>query len=103
METENKHKAAYLGFGVKTADGYLIVDKMAVWDYNLRPGYVNLDTLDSTGWFNIVDRDGNRMSMMNAERICVRHPSSHDAAEDVLNERQEKLNDEIFKTEIEDI
>jgi hypothetical protein len=70
-----------------TADGYEIVDRLPVWDYNLEPGYVDLSSIhkwDTDHWFNVVDSEGKKLSLMNAERVCVRHPFTGRKAEDEL-------------------
>lgn len=64
---------------MKTADGYEITNGMRVWDYNLRRGVVDLTTLDSDGWFH-VHNDGGGQSLMNWERVCVRHPFTREQA-----------------------
>lgn len=71
-------------FDARTADGVKITDGMAVWDYNLRPGFVNLKRLAEDGWFEVCAPGEERGSMMNAERVCVRHPSSGDLAGNIL-------------------
>lgn len=64
---------------MSTADGIPIIDGMRVWDYNLRAGTVDLTRLDSDGWFYVKTDDGGS-SLMNAERVCVRHPFTGKAA-----------------------
>lgn len=74
-----------------TADGHEIVDGMAVWDYNLDPGYVDLKSIhkwDTDGWFDVVDSEGRKVSLMNAERVCVRHPFSGILAANELDARK---------------
>jgi len=74
--------AEYKGF---TSDRVEITDGLAVWDYNLDPGYVALSQLGSDGWFNVVRNPGDRNgSLMNAERVCVRHPYSGQLAFEAL-------------------
>lgn len=71
---------------MRTADGVLIVDGMRVWDYNLDAGVVDLSNarfmmqyVPFDGWFNVRLDNGGR-SLMNAERVAVRHPMSRKAA-----------------------
>lgn len=72
-------------FRARTADGHSITDGLAVWDYDLRPGYVSFKRLGEDGWFEVLhSKDDERGSMMNAERVCVRHPSSGQFASDAL-------------------
>lgn len=79
--------ALVAAFNERTSDGHQITDGMAVWDYNLRPGFVRLSRLSDDGWFEVCAPGEERGSMMNAERVCVRHPSSGDAAHDILKAR----------------
>lgn len=71
-------------FTAHTADGHAITDLLPVWDYNLEPGYVNLKRLGDDGWFEVVAKGRERGSMMNAERVCVRHPRTGQLASDAL-------------------
>lgn len=72
-------------FDHRTSDGHLITDGMEVWDYNLTPGYVCLKRLGDDGWFEVVSKPGlPRGTMMNADRVCVRHPSTRQLASDAL-------------------
>jgi hypothetical protein len=61
-----------------TADGVEITHGMRVWDYDLRKGTVDLSTLRD-GWFYVNGDNGGR-SLMNAERVCVRHPFTKESA-----------------------
>jgi hypothetical protein len=70
--TKEEWLHAFLTGAVKTADRYLIIDGMVVWDYNLKVGTVDLKRLGDDGWFHVLV-DGYR-SLMNAERICVTNP-----------------------------
>lgn len=69
-----------------TSDGHRITDGMAVWDYNLEPGYVNLKRLGDDGWFEVCKRKNSdeRGSLMNNVRVCVHHPYSGQDAIDAL-------------------
>jgi len=62
---------------MKTADGHAITEGMPVWDDNLDHGTVDLSELNGrgmdAGWFYFIADDGER-SMVNGERVCVRHP-----------------------------
>lgn len=72
-------------FKARTADGFEIKDGMAVWDYNLDPGYVSLKLLGDDGWFEVVKNQGDRRgTLMNYERVYVRHPSTGKLASDAL-------------------
>lgn len=64
---------------METSDGVEIVNGLRVWDYNLETGVVDLTHLDSGGWFDVV-LDGGGKSYMNAERVCTRHPYTHESA-----------------------
>lgn len=67
-----------------TADGAPITDGMAVWDYNLEPGFVSLSRLGNDGWFDVCKPGQTRGNSMNAVRVCVRHPSTNQLASDAL-------------------
>ena len=72
----------------RTADGVVIADGLAVWDYNLQAGRVNfrLSRVGSPhfdGWFTIVHPDG-AISLMNGERMATVHPFTRHCAEDAL-------------------
>lgn len=56
-----------------TADGHQLVDGMRVWDYNLYAGVVDLSSLGNDGWFDVACDNG-QCTLMNAVRVCVRHP-----------------------------
>lgn len=71
-------------FEANTADGVKIRDGMAVWDYNLEPGFVSLASLGDDGWFMVCKPGQNRGSWMNDVRVCVRHPSTGQAAGDAI-------------------
>lgn len=75
-------------FNGSTADGYPITDGMEVWDYNLEPGIVNLSRLGDDGWFEVRKPGAHRGISMNAERVCVRHPSTGQTASDALKARK---------------
>lgn len=71
---------------MRTADGVLITDGLRVWDYDLNRGVVDLSNArfmvkyaPSDGWFNVRLDAGGR-SLMNAERVCVRHPFTRESA-----------------------
>lgn len=76
-------------FKARTADGVEITDGLAVWDYDLRPGYVNLKRLSDDGWFEVCQHGSSRGSMMDAERVVTRHPSTHQLACDALSLKEE--------------
>ena len=71
-------------FDRRTADGVPITDGMAVWDYNLDAGFVSLAHLGDDGWFEVCRPGQNRGTSMNADRVCVRHPSTYQTASDAL-------------------
>lgn len=71
-------------FKAFTADNVEITDGMAVWDYNLRPGFVSLKYLSDDGWFSVCAPGEVRASTMNAERVWTRHPRTGDLASNVL-------------------
>jgi hypothetical protein len=75
-----------------TLDGYPIEQGLRVWDYDLKPGYIDLadtqpyDWQPSAAhpgqrslWFHVVRDHGGR-SNMNAERVWVIHPYDHKRA-----------------------
>lgn len=71
---------------MRTADGVPIVDGMRVWDYDLNRGTVDLSNArwmlaygPFSGWFDVRLDNGGR-SLMNAERVAVRHPMTREAA-----------------------
>lgn len=64
---------------MRTADGVEITDGLRVWDYNLRRGTVDLSRLGTDGWFHVQTDEGG-CSLMNAERVCVRHPFTRETA-----------------------
>lgn len=83
-QTKLERIRSWIGEGKCTADGVEITDGLPVWDYNLRPGYVDLMSLGSDGWFDVRDAEGHKLSLMNAARVCVRHPHTGATAKSVL-------------------
>jgi len=71
-------------FNGYTSDGHPITHGLAVWDYNVKPGLVSLDQLGDDGWFEVVGKGQTRGSLMNSERVCVRHPYTGQLASDAL-------------------
>lgn len=81
------------GKPLRTADGVPITENLAVWDYDLNPGRITLWTKSGDympnarygwdGWFYVIGRNGER-ALMNAERVCSRHPFTRKRASDVL-------------------
>src|SRR5262245_39851174 len=63
---------------VVTADGHTLTNGLKVWDYDLNRGTVMLTTMDSQGWFYVQTDKGR--SLMNWERVCVRHPFTKEQA-----------------------
>ena len=72
----------------RTVDGHEIKNGLLVWDYDLRQGVVEIvfseyDRKAGTwdGWFRVhpLDENGEPLpgigSLMNAERVTVRHPT----------------------------
>lgn len=60
---------------MKTANGVEITHGLRVWDNDLACGSVDLSSLKSDGWFDVVREDGRRV-LMNAERVTTVHPFS---------------------------
>lgn len=63
-----------------TADRRYITHGVRVWDYDLRAGTVwfterEPDGKHWDGWFQVINDHGGT-SIMNGERLCVRHPAS---------------------------
>jgi hypothetical protein len=63
----------------RTIDGIMVEDGLAVFDYDLRVGFVDTSHVSAGGWFDVIHADGTR-SLMNSERLWVRHPSTNVSA-----------------------
>lgn len=55
----------------KTADGVPLSDGLIVFTNEMRTGRVDLATLDSEGWFDVVYPSGGRV-MQNWDRVATR-------------------------------
>jgi hypothetical protein len=74
----------------KTIDGHEIVDGLRVWDYDLKPGTIDLQSSEpheevnqNDGskelWFDVRPDNHpnpNARKMMSAKRVWVRHPTT---------------------------
>lgn len=69
---------------LRASSGERITQGMAVYDYDLNLGTVDLGDLDSDGWFHVVAVDGGRRSLMNGARVTTRHPSTRMLAADAV-------------------
>lgn len=69
---------------LRASSGERITQGMAVYDYDLNLGTVDLGDLDSDGWFHVVAVDGGRRSLMNGVRVTTRHPSTRMLAADAV-------------------
>jgi hypothetical protein len=70
----------------KTLDGHPIEHGMRVWDYDLNAGWIDLSDTEPHDWHKLhyesdelslwfhVVRDKGGRSLMNAQRVWVRHP-----------------------------
>lgn len=76
-----------------TADGTEITDGLIVWNYydmvvgkvDFRQSYADSPHFD--GWFQIVDNTGRRVSLVNGERMSMRHPFTKQSAADGWKEK----------------
>lgn len=85
-------------FKARTADGVEITHGLPVWDYDLRPGYVNLKRLGDDNWFEVSGDGVSRGSLMNAERVCVRHPRTGQKPDALLKQCKRGIHE--FDTEV---
>jgi len=91
---------------VKSADGHNLHNGLAVWDYDLKLGTVNLNNAHFDGtshdpervWFDVEhpkmpgDLSSHpHSSLMNGERVVLRHPTTRQLADEALNELKAKM------------